>query len=262
MASVTTIKSLLFSLLCVAMLSTASAAEKDTKCYELRTYHVAPGKMEALHKRFREHTLGLFAKHGITSLGYWERLDKEGNPENKLTFLLSYPTREAREASWKAFAADPDWKAAHKASEANGPLVTKAENPYLTATDYSPAIAASTAGESRTFELRIYKCEPGRLPNLNARFRDHTVGLFSKHGMTHLGYWTPMDQKQGADDTLIYILAHRSREAAAASFKAFREDPAWIAARKASEEKAGGSLTVKDGVQSIFMKPTDYSPTK
>lgn len=258
----TTIKHLLFTLLCVAMLSTSSAAEKDTKCYELRTYHVAPGKMAALHKRFREHTLKLFAKHGITSLGYWERLDKEGQPENKLSFLLSYPTRAAREASWKAFMADPDWQAAFKASEANGPLVTKAENPYLTATDYSPAIAASAAGEPRAFELRIYKCEPGRLANLNARFRDHTVGLFSKHGMTHIGYWTPMDQKQGADDTLIYILAHKSREAAAASFKAFREDPAWIAARKASEEKAGGSLTVKDGVQSIFMKPTDYSPTK
>ena len=110
--------------------------------------------------------------------------------------------------------------------------------------------------------MRIYKCEPGRLPNLNARFRDHTVGLFAKHGMTNFGYWTPMDAAQGADDTLVYILAHKSKEAAAASFKAFRDDPAWIAARKASEEKAGGSLTTKDGVQSIFMKATDYSPTK
>lgn len=253
---------LLLSAILLAMLSIASAADKDTRCYELRTYHVAPGKMEALHKRFREHTLGLFARHGITSLGYWERLDKEGKPENKLTFLLSYPDREAREKSWKGFMDDPDWKAAYKASEANGPLVTKAENPYLSATDYSPAIAPSTSAEPRAFELRIYKCEPGRLPNLNARFRDHTVALFSKHGMSHIGYWTPMDKAKGADDTLIYILAHKSREAAAASFKAFRDDPAWVAARKDSEEKAGGSLTAKDGVQSIFMKPTDYSPTK
>ena len=255
-------KSLLIAFLSVAMFATAVAAEKDTRCYELRTYHVAPGKMDALHKRFREHTLGLFAKHGITSLGYWERLDKEGKPENKLSFLLSYPSRDARETSCKAFMNDADWKAAYKASEANGPLVTKAENPFLSATDYSPAIAASSSGEARAFELRIYKCEPGRLPNLNARFRDHTVALFAKHGMTNFGYWTPMDKAQGADDTLVYILAHKSKEAAAASFKAFRDDPAWIAARKASEEKAGGSLTAKDGVQSIFMKATDYSPTK
>lgn len=255
-------KHLLLALLCFAMLSTASAADKDTKCYEMRTYYAASGKMDALNKRFREHTVKLFEKHGITNLGYWEQLDKDGNVLPILTYVLSYPSREAREASWKAFMADPDWKAAYKASEVNGRLVAKVESTYLSATDYSPVIAPSTPGEQRTFELRIYKCESGRLSNLDSRFRDHTVGLFSKHGMTHFGYWHPMDKKQGAEDTLIYILAHKSKEAAAASFKAFREDPAWISARKASEEKAGGSLTVKDGVQSIFMRPTDYSPTK
>jgi hypothetical protein len=71
-----------------------------------------------------------------------------------------------------------------------------------------------------------------------------------------------MPDQKGAADTLIYVLAHQSKDAADASFKAFREDPDWIAARKASEEKAGGSLTAKDGVKSVFMKPTDYSPTK
>jgi hypothetical protein len=256
-------KTILSAMLLAAMLPSISfAAGKDTRCYELRTYHVAPGKMEALHQRFRQHTLNLFAKHGMTSLGYWERLDKDGQPENKLTFLLAYPSREAREKAWKGFLADPDWQAASKASEANGPLVTKVENPYLTATDYSPAIKPGTGAGSRVFELRTYKCEPGRLSHLNARFRDHTIKLFSKHGMTHIGYWTPVDTAQGADDTLIYILAHPTREAAAASFKAFREDPDWVAARKASEERAGGSLTVKDGVQSIFMRATDYSPMK
>lgn len=255
-------KKMLIALLSFAMLSIASSAEKDTRCYELRTYYAAPGKMDALNKRFREHTVELFARHGITNLGYWERLDKEGNPETILTYLLAYPSREARDASWKAFMADPDWKAAYKASEVNGSLVSKVVSKYLGATDFSPTIAASKAGEPRTFELRIYKCEPGRLDNLKARFRDHTVGLFNKHGMTQIGYWTPMDKAQGADDTLVYILAHKNKEAAAASFKAFREDPAWIAARKASEEKAGGSLTVKDGVQSIFMRATDYSATK
>ncbi len=244
------------------MLSTASAADQDSRFYEMRTYYAAPGKMEALNKRFRDHTLGLFAKHGMTNLGYWERLDKDGKPEDVLIYVLGYPSREAREKSWKGFMADPDWRAAYKASEADGPLVSKLESLFLSATDYSPAIAASAGAEPRAFELRIYKCEPGRLPNLNARFRDHTVALFSKHGMSHFGYWTPADKAKGADDTLVYILAHKSKEAAAASFKGFRDDPAWVAARKASEEKAGGSLTAKDGVKSIFMRPTDYSPTK
>lgn len=239
------------------------SSAKDTRCFELRTYTAAPGKLEDLHNRFRNHTLRLFEKHGMQNIGYWVPMDKEGKPENKLIFLLAYPHREAREKAWKAFTSDPDWKAAAKASEAAGALVTKAENPYLKATDYSPKIKPAKASEPRVFELRIYKTPPDRLDDLHARFRDHTIKLFSKHGMTHFGYWTPMDEKHGRDNTLIYILAHKDREAAAASFAAFRKDPDWLAARKASEEKAGGSLTLAtNGVTSIFMTPTDYSPTR
>ena len=239
------------------------SSAKDTRCFEMRTYTAGPGKLEELHERFRKHTLGLFAKHGMESIGYWVPMDKDGKPENKVVFLLAYPSREAREKSWQSFLGDPEWQAVFKASEAKGPLVTKVENPYLVATDYSPAIKPSKAAEPRVFELRIYKTPRGRLENLHARFRDHTMELFSKHGMTHIGYWTPMDAKDGRDNTLIYILAHKSREAAAESFANFRKDPDWIAARKASEEKAGGSLTVAtNGVTSIFMAPTDYSPTR
>ncbi len=239
------------------------SSAKGTRCFELRTYTAAPGKLEDLHNRFRKHTLRLFEKHGMENLGYWVPMDKEGKPENKLIFLLAYPSREAREKSWAAFQSDPEWKEAAKKSEENGRLVVNAKNPYLEATDYSPAIKSSKASEPRVFELRIYKTPPERLNNLHARFRDHTVKLFSKHGMTHVGYWTPMDDKDGKSNTLIYILAHKNREAAAASFDAFRKDPEWIAARKASEEKAGGSLTLPEGgVTSIFMTPTDYSPTR
>jgi hypothetical protein len=78
--------------------------------------------------------------------------------------------------------------------------------------------------------------------------------------MTNFGYWTPLDQDKGAGNTLIYILAHKGKEASDASWKAFREDPDWVAVKKASEDKAGGSLTTK--VESVFMIPTDYSPTK
>ena len=81
--------------------------------------------------------------------------------------------------------------------------------------------------------------------------------------MTHIGYWLPLDADKGAADTLIYLLAHASREAAAESFKAFRVDPAWVAARDASEKAAGGSLTVQPGgVKSQFLRPLDFSPTR
>ena len=113
------------------------------------------------------------------------------------------------------------------------------------------------------FELRIYTATKGNLPGLNARFRDHTLKLFEKYGMTNLPYFNVAKGEKGDDTMLYYFLAHKSREAAKASFDKFRLDADWLAARKASEEKGGGSLTeAKGGVVSIFLKATDYSPTK
>ena len=239
------------------------SSAKDTRCFELRTYTAGPGKLEDLHNRFRQHTLKLFEMHGIESIGYWVPMDKDGKPENKLVFLLAYPDKDAREKAWQGFLDDPKWQEVFKASEASGALVTKIENPYLAATDYSPEIKPSNGSEPRVFELRTYKTPPELLENLNARFREHTLKLFAKHGMTNFGYWTLDEEKHAKNNMLFYILAHKSREAAAESFNNFRKDPDWVAARKASEEKAGGSLTLAtNGVTSIFMTPTDYSPTR
>jgi hypothetical protein len=194
----------------------------------------------------------------MTNVGYWVPLD---NPDNKLIYILAFPSREAREKAWKAFGADPAWQNAKSESEVSGKLVGKVESTLLTATDYSPEVKPSASGD-RVYELRVYTASKGNLDALNARFRNHTLKLFEKYGMTNVGYWVPLKDQQGAEDTLIYILAHKSEAAAKASFDAFRKDPAWLTARKASEEKAGGSLTAKDGVKSIFMKATDYSPMK
>jgi len=239
--------------------TTSSAAATDTRCYEMRIYYAAPGKLDALNTRFRDHTCKLFEKHGMVNVGYW--LPKT-NSENKLVYLLAYPSRQARAKSWQEFMADPDWQTASKESEKGGKLVLKAESIFLTATDFSPAIKPSATTEPRVFELRTYTASPGNLDNLLARFRDHTLKLFEKHAMTSFGYWTPTEKKNGAGEKLIYLLAHKSQEAAAESFRAFRADADWIAVKKASEDKAGGPLTAQDGVKSEFFVPTDYSPTK
>ena len=235
---------------------TVFAAEKDTRCFEMRTYHAAPGKLDELHARFRDHTMKLFAKHDITNIGYWTPVE---NPDHKLIYLLAYPSREAREKSWKEFMADPDWQAAFKASEEHGKLVDKVESVFLTPTGYSPMVEPK-AGEPRLFELRTYHASPGKLDDLNTRFREPTVALFTKHGLTTFGYWVPMEAKAGAGETLIYIVAHKDQEGAKASWRAFRDDPDWVKARADSE--ANGPLTVQGGVKSVYMTPTDYSPTK
>jgi hypothetical protein len=254
-------KTILSAIFFAAMLSIASAADKDTRCYEMRVYYAAPGKLDELHARFRDHTCQLFEKHGMVNIGYWVPLE---NTENKLVYVLAYPSREAREKSWKAFMADADWQKAWKESEKNGKLVTKAETFFMEATDYSPVVKASTASPERAFELRTYTASAGNLGALDSRFRDHTIKLFTKHGMQNLAYWHLMSDQKGADNKLIYLLAHKSKDAAAESFKAFRADPDWVTAKDASEKKAGGSLTEGGmaGVKSEFLKPTDYSPTK
>jgi hypothetical protein len=255
-------KAILFLAAVAAVVATAAAADPAAQVYELRTYVAAPGKLDALNARFRDHTCKLFEKHGMTNVGYWVPVE---NGENKLIYLLAHASREAADKSWKAFGADPDWTKARKESEAKagGSLTAPGgvKRLYLSATDYSPPPAAPKGG-AHVFELRTYTTEPGRLAALNARFRDHTTKLFEKHGMTNVGYWTPMKDQPGADNTLVYILAHKSVDAAKASFGAFRQDPTWVAAKKASEEKAGGSLTAPDGVKSVFLKATDYSPMK
>jgi len=238
-----------------------ACAPKDTRVYEMRTYYAAPGKLDAVVARFRNHTVKLFEKHGMTNIGYWVPVD---NTDNKLIYLLAFPSREARDLSFKNFVSSPEWKAVVKETEANGKIVEKIESVFLQATDFSPAIKPSDAGP-RLFELREYTASPGNLDNLLARFRNHTVKLFAKHGMTQIGYWTPMKDQPGTDNRLVYILAHKDADAAKASFDAFRADPAWIAAKKASEDKAGGPLTVQPqpvGVKSTMMKATDFSPIK
>lgn len=118
--------------------SRAIGAIDPAKTYELRTYVAADGKFDALNARFRDHTDKLFARHGMTSLGYWIPLD-EPKSKNTLIYVLQHDSREKAGESWKAFGADPEWQAAKAASETGGPLL--AERPgvlFLKATDYSP----------------------------------------------------------------------------------------------------------------------------
>ena len=249
---------MLLSLLALTL--AVPAVEKDTRVYEMRVYTAAPGKLDALHARFKDHTLKLFEKHSITNVGYFVPVD---NKENKLYFVLAYPSKEAREASWKAFMADADWKKAYAESEKDGKLVTDVKQTFMSPTDYSPVLKVAAGKEERVFELRTYVATPKNLPHLNDRFKDHTIKLFEKHGMTNLIYWNLLPDQKGADVTLIYLLAHKSRDAAKASFDTFRTDPLWVEARAASEKKGGGSLTeAKGGVASEFLKATEYSPLK
>jgi hypothetical protein len=117
------------------------------------------------------------------------------------------------------------------------------------------AAAQDGAGSPVVYELRVYHAAPGKLADLLARFRDHTVKIFDRHGLKSVAYWTPADEPEKSN-TLIYILRHPSREAAAANWKAFGDDPEWKSVRDKSEEN--GKLTTS--IDSTYMTMTDFSP--
>jgi hypothetical protein len=120
-----------------AALATKEDKKVDHRVFELRTYHAAPGKMKELHARFRDHTNKLFEKHGMTIIGFWSPIDSK-QAEEKLIYVLAFPSKEAADKSWKAFRDDPEWIKAFKASEKDGKLVDKVESVYMNPTDYSP----------------------------------------------------------------------------------------------------------------------------
>jgi hypothetical protein len=117
--------------------------------------------------------------------------------------------------------------------------------------------AEAQAKGGKVFELRTYTSPDGRLTDLVARFRDDTMRIFKKHGMQNVGYFVPADAP-ASSNTLVYILAHDSRDAAAKSWAAFRDDPEW----KAVTERTQANGPIVSNVVSVFLEPTDFSPLK
>jgi len=116
---------------------------------------------------------------------------------------------------------------------------------------------AQAQAANRVYELRTYTAPDGKLADLNARFRNHTMRIFQKHGMTNVGYWVPQDAP-AKDNTLIYIISHASREAAKKSWADFAADPEWK--KVSAESQVNGRIVAS--VVSVFMDATDYSQIK
>ena len=116
---------------------TSSVQAETNRVFELRIYHVAPGRLPAVETLFREHVLAMFKRHGITGIGYWNPLD---NPEsgNTWIYLIAHPSRQEAKKNWDAFAADPEWGQASKAANADGKLVEKIDSTYMDPADISP----------------------------------------------------------------------------------------------------------------------------
>lgn len=248
----TTIAKVLVTLLFTTFAASAFA-QTDPRYFELRIYYCLPGRLDKLIERFQNHTTRIFEKHGMENIGYWLPTKNE---KNALYYILAFPSKEARQKSWADFVADPEWKDVQTKSEADGKIIESITSVVMNASDILPKLNTTNKMQERAFELRTYTCLPGRLPNLITRFKDHTVKLFEKHGMENIAYFVS-EEKEG-QSKLVYLLAHESEEAGAKSFASFRIDPAWVAARDASEKD--GKIVEK--VESVFLKPLSFSKIK
>ncbi len=244
-----------YLLLTLTILSSIFCQAQDSNYFEMRQYTFHEGKLPELISRFENHTLKLFEKHGIENIAYLLPVDEKNG---FLTFILGYPDKNSRDENWNAFANDPEWQKVYKESEANGPLVEKVDQTFMSiAPELSPNGFNMTSDGQRVIELRTYTMYPGRVENINARFRDHTRALFEKHGMTNIVYWYT-EEKDGQQSKLVYLLAHQNEAAGKASFSKFGQDPEWISVRDTSE--SDGKIVEK--VESVYFKPLPFSPFK
>jgi hypothetical protein len=127
------------TLVLAASLGIGSAVAQDSseRIYELRTYKATPGNLDALLKRFQDHTMRIFEKHGMTNVMYWVPTD-EPDSADTLVYVLSHPSREAANNAWRAFSQDPEWQKVNEESNANGPILLSVERRYMKMTGFSP----------------------------------------------------------------------------------------------------------------------------
>jgi hypothetical protein len=226
--------------------------------YELQRLAPRPGKRDALLDWLRARGAEVARRHGVAGVACL--VPAGDDPAGEVLWLTRCQTANAATARG-ALRADAECRRIDPAAGEAESLVAKVESMALVPTAYSPVFAPAVSAEPRVFELRTYTCpSPEKRALLDDRFREHTMALFQKHGMQNLVYWHP-GGVEGGERKLVYLLGHASVDAARESFAAFRKDPDWLAAKEASEAKAGGSLTEKErGVISEFFLATGFSP--
>lgn len=266
-----------------AMALSTVALAADTHVYEVRVYTPNKGRQGDVNALIAKSGAKYMAKHSIELIGAYIPLDPA---DERVITVVAHKDKASGEKNWAAFQADEGWKADLAAASKDGRAVQSIARIFLSATAYSPPVKASATG-NRMFELRTYITTPKNLVNLDARFSNHTIKLFEKHGMTNLPYFHLLEgekttcgellkalaplgkdgaevaaESEAAPLALVYFLSHKSTDAMKASFDSFRMDDAWKTVLSESEKKAGGPLTAKNGVKSLPLKATDYSPTK
>ena len=243
-------------LLSAFFLSLATFAQQNTDMkstyFEVRKYYANDGKLQDLLNRFENHAMKLFEKVGMENIAYFVPAE---NTDNSMTYILGYPDEKSRDRMWAEFGNDPTWKQAKADSEVNGGLVKSVDHTFMVfAQDLNNNPRPMPSG---VIQMRTYFMLNGKVPNIQARFRDHTQDLFEKQGLRNYPYWMTVE-KDGLQPKLVYLLGAKDQVSFDSSFAAFVKDPEWLKARDASE--ASGKIVEK--IDAVMFKTLPYSPLK
>ena len=218
--------------------------------YELRIYAAAEDRLGHLIKRFREHTDRLFRKHKMEPVAYWLPTDGTAKEKRRFVYILKHPSRYAAYRNWNAFTHDPEWKrGVLEKPEFQRLLNERPESMFLTPQEIPGTFPHST--NPSIFELRTTTVANGKLPDLQARHRQHTSRLQLKHGMRPRGNWFAYDKPE-SENTMVTLLRHTNRTQADLNWKAIEADPEW--------KKSRGNLNTK--TDRLYLKPMDFSPMR
>jgi hypothetical protein len=257
---------LVAGVLAVPSLSSAPAGgaqvQPTSKVYELRIYTASAGKLEDLNAVFRDEGTRLFAKDGIQNIFAGTVL--EGAPSdgvdapNMVVWIVGHPDRAAADRAWTAVEGAAQWKAAVARVEQNGPLLAKPPiSIFMNATDYSPIVGspstAATDSTAHVFELRKYNTGSASLPYTAHRFKVGMADIVAKTGMTPIAYWTAAD-----DSAFIYLVAHKDRDTARASWSNFMTPYRAFMADYPKRPDAVAAVP-RTAEENRFLVPTDYS---
>jgi hypothetical protein len=243
-------------LMLLALVALQRTWGEEFGCYELRIYHAAPGKLKALHDRFRQYACKLFEKHGIKNVGYWV---PEKNPDRKLYYLLAYPNREARDIAWNALVRDPECMLIQRRTEQGGRLISKVDNLYLRKTDFSPPLDLGPSNAApRVYQLCTYVTREGGLDQLCRLFRDRAVSLLNDYDISPIGFWVPFSGQEGEGNTLVCLVAHPHGANSDGRIEQAFRDLEWLASWESSVKEAA-PVAVNRDAERIALRPTDYS---
>ncbi len=226
--------------------------------YELRIYQANEHRFQHLIKRFRLHTDRIFKRRGMEPVGYFIPTDGSRKKKRRFVYLLKHPSRYAAYKNWNLFNNDREWDSVLDIPEFQRLLSEKPISIFMNENEYSAVAENAIEKPGGIYELRTYTTNPGKLANLNARFRDHTTRIFAKHGMKSVGYWTPFDNPE-VDNTLIYLIHHANRLQADANWKAFLADPEW---QKVAKESQVDGKFLAQPPERIYLQATEFSPLK